>query len=157
MTTRRGAIAGTFALALGSWAPFEVRAQKANAVEVSRVWARPTPRSAPNGVIYMDIRNSGSVDVTVNAIVSDVATKAEIHRTVRTDGVARMEKVGPLRVAAGETVSLKPDGLHVMLTELKSQLITGRTFPAKLVFDDESSVTVNVEVFPRTPPQPGHH
>lgn len=157
MTTRRGAIAGALVFAFCSWEPFEARAEEAKAVEVTRVWARPTARSAPNGVIYMDIRNAGPVDVTITAIATDVATKAEIHRTVRADNIARMEKVGPLRIAAGETVSLKPDGLHVMLTELKSQLVTGRGFAARLIFDDESSVTVNVDVLARTPPQPGHH
>lgn len=163
--TRRGMLASAAAaLALLSWAS-RARAQKAQekaqgkaqAIQVSRVWSRPTPRSAPTGVIYMDIRNAGTDDVSVTAITTEAAARAEIHRTVRTDNIARMEKAGPVRIPPGETVSLKPDGLHVMMMDLSAQLVTGRAFAATLVFDDGSSVTVNVDILARTPPQPGHH
>lgn len=157
MIARRSLIFGVVAIALPRGASAQTKAEKSRSIHVSGAWSRPTPRSAPTGVVYMDIRNAGSDEVTVTAIEVEVAARAEIHQTVRTGDVARMEKVGPLRVPVGGTVSLKPDGLHVMLTELRSQLVIGRAFPAKLIFDDGSSVTVNVEVLARTPPQPGHH
>lgn len=156
MATRRAFVLGAGGMLFAGGAQSQTQGEKARSVHVSGAWSRPTARSAPTGVVYMSIQNTGSSDITIASLATRVAERAEIHRTTRVDNVVRMEKVGPLLVQAGKTVELKPDGLHVMLMDLSAPLVAGRAFSITLRFDDESTVDVNVEVMMRAP-QPGHH
>lgn len=156
MVTRRAFLLGAGSLLLTSGAWGQPSQERARSIHVSGAWSRPTARSAPTGVVYMSVQNTGSSDITIASLATKVAERAEVHKSTRVENVVRMEKVGPLLVPAGKTVELKPDGLHVMLMDLSAPLVAGRAFSITLRLDDESTVDVNVEVMMRAP-QPGHH
>ena len=63
------------------------------------------------------------------------------------DGVMIMRPMADgIEIPAGETVELKPGGLHIMFMALKEQLVEGETRKAKLVFEKAGEIEVEFSV-----------
>jgi copper(I)-binding protein len=75
-----------------------------------------------------------------------MAGVAELHEMSVEAGVMRMRDVAALEVRPGEKLQLKPDGYHVMLSELKQPLKVGDKFPLTLTFQNAGAVEVSVWV-----------
>lgn len=60
--------------------------------------------------------------------------------------VMQMVEVGRIELAAGDTVSLEPGGLHLMLLDLPEPLAEGSTFDVTLDFENGEDQVVTVEV-----------
>ena len=81
------------------------------------------------------------------------------------NGVMKMRPVeGGLEIKPGETVTLKPGGLHMMLVDLKHPLEAGKTSKSTLQFEKAGTVKVEMPVLAigrRRPTrrwrQHGHH
>ncbi|MBV6633972.1 MAG: copper chaperone PCu(A)C [Alphaproteobacteria bacterium] len=98
------------------------------------------------GAAYLEITNEGEADRLV-AATSPRAKKVELHTHELTAGVMRMREVaGGIELPAGETVTLKPGGLHIMLLGLTAPLVEGETFPMTLTFEQAGTVEVVVMV-----------
>jgi copper(I)-binding protein len=66
--------------------------------------------------------------------------------TTMAGGMMGMEPVTEITIPAGGTVTLKPGGYHVMLTDLKKDLKAGDTIPATLTFGSgDVDVTATVK------------
>ena len=76
------------------------------------------------------------------------AKRVEIHETEMTDqGVMKMRPVEDgLALPAGETVTLKPGGKHIMVMGLDGELAKGATLPLTLDFEVAGEVEVAVPV-----------
>lgn len=163
--TRSAALtAGAFALALVAALPV-ARAQDAardanktgamqEGVRVGKAWARPTVHGAHAGAIYLTLDNPGADDALV-AIDTDVADTAAVHESTVVDGIARMRPVPDgVPLPAHQAVTLRPEGLHIMIMGLKRQLLPGELFPATLHFRHapDAHVTVKVLEAGATPP-----
>jgi periplasmic copper chaperone A len=116
-----------------------------NQLEVSDAWARATPGKAQNGVAYLTIR-SPTPDRLVSAS-SPVAKKAELHTMEMAGMVMKMRPLTGLDIPAGQPVTLKPGGEHIMLLGLNGPLREGQSFPLTLTFEKAGprEVTVAVE------------
>ena len=100
-----------------------------------------------NGVVYLKIENSGDMDDRLISADSDVATAVELHDVNMVDGVMQMRQVeAGIEIPAGETIELKPQGLHIMLIGLNQPLDIGDTFEIELEFEESGSMTVESEV-----------
>lgn len=115
-------------------------------IKIDHPWSRATVAGIPNGVSYFVLENQGDVDDRLLSVSSPVADKAELHTHIRDGEVMRMRQVEDIAVPAGESVALKPGGLHVMLMGLKEPLKEGNKFPLTLEFEQAGSVTVDVVV-----------
>jgi copper(I)-binding protein len=98
---------------------------------------------------YMAISNTGAQADKLIAVRVATIPRVELHLS-ETDGngVARMIKQDSIEVPAGETVMLKPGGLHVMFMGLNGDPFElGEEVPATLVFENAGEVEVvfNVE------------
>jgi len=114
------------------------------AIHIGEPWARATPKGAANGAAYMTITNKGTAPDRVSCVSSDASAQCQIHSMTMEGGVMKMRPVeGGLEIKPGETVTLKPSGLHVMLLKLKEPLQPGKTVKATLKF--EKAGTVDVE------------
>ena len=72
------------------------------------------------------------------------------------NGVMKMRPVeGGLEIKPGQTVTLKPGGLHVMLVELKHPLEQGKAAEATLQFEKAGTVKVAFPVLALGAPTPG--
>ena len=114
-------------------------------LEVNNAWARATPGKAENGAAYVTIV-SPNPDRLVS-VSTPVAKKAELHTMTMNGTVMEMRPVTGIDIPAGQPVSLKPGGEHVMLLGLNRPLRAGETFPLTLTFEKAGprAVTVTVE------------
>ena len=118
----------------------------AGGIQASDAWARARMATARAGGAYITLRNTGAQADKVVAAASPVAETAELHTHIRQGDVMQMRQVANIPLPAGETVTLAPGGLHVMLIGLKEILSEGRVFPLTLTFEHAPPVTVTVTV-----------
>ncbi|HMO85208.1 MAG TPA: copper chaperone PCu(A)C [Lacipirellulaceae bacterium] len=117
-------------------------------IEVVRPWARASTGLAQPAAAYLSIVNKGAQPIVLTGITTPVAHAADIHRTVQTGDVVRMEREKQIVLPPGARVEFAPGGLHIMLMNLEVALVRGRTFPMDLKFADGRSVEISVPVFP---------
>jgi len=130
----------------------------AGGVEVDNAWARTSPMSAEAGAVYMDLTAEETTSLVGATVPSDVAGTVEIHETVAADmddmgdmGAMTMQQVDSVTLTAGETVSLEPGGLHVMLLDLPDPLESGEQFDLTLTLENGDEIDVSVEVLDEAP------
>lgn len=132
---------------------------QAGPLKVSAPWSRATPGGAKVAVGYMRITNTGPVPDRLVGGSMAVAGRFEVHATAEAGGVARMHPVeGGLVIGPGETVELKPGGLHAMMLDLKTPLKAGGTVKGTLVFEKAGPVEIVYRVAPAGAPgiEPAH-
>lgn len=143
---------------------------------VTDVWARPAVDLAGSDLsaVYMQITGGDVDDELVSASVpEDIAAVVELHETRPVSdgdmgdgdmgngdmgdamdgddagmhsGVMEMVEVPGMQIPAGETVSLQPGGLHIMLIELQQELNPGDSIEVTLTFANAGEKTVTAEV-----------
>jgi hypothetical protein len=156
-TIARGA-AATLAVALAHIAVTAAQAADydVGSIHISQPWARATPKGAASAAAYMTITNNGKTPDKVNCVSSDAAAECQIHSMTMDNGVMQMRPVeGGLEIKPGETVTLKPGGFHMMLTNLKHPLEQGNTMKATLKFDNAGTVDVDYPIAAIGAPAPG--
>ena len=82
---------------------------------VRDAWVREAPPGASVLAGYLQLENRGPERLVLDTLSSHDFGRIELHRTLVEEGVARMQPVGQLGIAAGESVSLEPGGMHLML------------------------------------------
>ena len=113
-------------------------------LEVSNAWARATPAKAENGIAFLTIR-SPTPDRLIS-VSSPVAQKAELNTMEMAGMVMKMRPLAALDVPAGQPVTLKPGGEHIMLMGLSAPLREGQSFPLTLTFEKAGAREVSVAV-----------
>jgi len=130
----RCGLAAAFALAAAAAA--EAADYDVGPIHIAQPWARATPKGASSGAGYMTVTNNGTTPDRMTCVSSDAAEKCQIHTMTMEGGVMKMRPVeGGLEIKPGETVTLKPAGLHVMFVDLKHPLEQGKTVEATLKFE----------------------
>ena len=125
-------------------------------LEVAGAWARATPPKAETGIAYLTIR-SPTADRLLS-VSSPVAKKAELNSMEMSGMVMKMRPLAALDIPAGQPVTLKPGGDHIMLMGLNGPLREGQSFPLTLTFENAGAreVTVAVEKPGAAGPAPQH-
>src|SRR5579864_2440865 len=120
---------------------------KVGPMQITAPWARATPKGASSGAAYMTITNTGKTPDKVSCVSSDASAGCQIHTMTMDNGVMQMRPVeGGLEIKPGETVTLRPGGLHMMLVNLKHPLEQGKTVKATLKFDAAGSIDVDCPI-----------
>ena len=115
-----------------------------NQLEVSNAWARATPGKAENGAAYLTIQ-SPTPDRLLS-VSTPAAKKAELHTMSMEGMVMKMRPLADLDIPAGQPVTLKPGGQHVMLLGLDAPLREGQSCPLTLTFEKAGTRTVTVAI-----------
>ncbi len=116
----------------------------ASEVKVQNAWARATAPGQAVAGVFMDL--SAERPMSVVGGTSPAAERVELHTMSMQEGVMVMRKVPEIRLPAGQTVQLKPGGLHVMLIGLKAPLQEGQTVPLTLQVRDAGGKTQELAV-----------
>ena len=137
-----------------------IGAASAGPIAVSGAWARATANSMTGmatqaadqmggmggtsavSAAYMVIKNAGDMPDQLIGVTCDAAAAVETHKTTVTNDVAKMEPVPAIDIPANGSVELKPGGYHIMLMQLKHDLLSGQTITLTLTF--KSGVTLTV-------------
>jgi copper(I)-binding protein len=113
-------------------------------VDIKSAWARATPGKAENGAAYLTIVSPVADRLT--AVSTPEAKTADLHNMTMEDGVMKMRPLTAIDLPAGQPITLKPGGMHIMLMGLAKPLKQGDTFPMTLSFEKAGTKEVTVAV-----------
>jgi copper(I)-binding protein len=131
---------------------------KLGTLEIGHPWARATPATAPTGGGFLSLKNTGTTPDRLLSASSPVAASIQIHEMKMEGNVMRMRELdGPLEIKPGETVTLAPGGMHLMMMGLKSPLKQGERVPLTLVFEKAGKIDVELMVMPIGATPTGRH
>ncbi|MBB3066967.1 hypothetical protein FHR98_003283 [Limibacillus halophilus] len=120
----------------------------ASDLSTNNAWSRVTMGAGHTGAVFLEITNQSQEPRRLVSAETSLAERAEVHSNEMVDGVMKMRRMEEIEIPAGETVTLEPGGLHVMLFGLTQALKEGEHFDVKLMFDDGAEVTATVMVMP---------
>jgi len=151
MLLRTFPLSGAMALAamLAAATPALADPVKVGDLEITNAWARATPPGATTAAAYLTVTNTGAGSDTLAAAATPAAGMTMLHQMEMQGGVMKMRMVeGGIAIAPGKTVTLAPNGLHVMMMSVKDPLKAGGTLPLTLTFAKAGTVTLTVPVLP---------
>ena len=115
-------------------------------VAVTNAWVRDAQPVATANAGYMTFVNSGSRDVTLLGVESDVFDRIEIHEMATVDGMMRMREIENLVIPANGRVELEPGGKHLMMLRPTESLEAGKQIEINLRFDSGATQRILVAV-----------
>ncbi|MDN5896974.1 MAG: copper chaperone PCu(A)C, partial [Nocardioides sp.] len=94
--------------------------------------------------VFGELKNSSDKDITIVGAEYDDADEVQLHETLEdsSGGMSMQEKKGGFTVPAGESLSLKPGGEHIMVMGLKRPIKPGEEISLELVTGDDQTVSV---------------
>ena len=107
-----------------------------NKVAVIDSWARANAPGQTVGAAYMTFISAQ--DSTFVKAETTIASSVEIHSMKMNDGVMKMRMLNELPLSAGKPEKLAPGGFHLMLFDLKKQLVAGENIDLTLTFKDSA-------------------
>lgn len=125
------------------------RSAQIGALRIDAPWTRATPQGARVAGGYMRITNTGSQPDRLVGGSFPLAGRFEVHEMAMANGVMTMRELAKgLEIAPGQTVELKPGGLHLMFMELREPLREGKPLKGTLVFEKAGTVEIEYSVAP---------
>ena len=114
-------------------------------LKVSDPWARATIIDGRPGAGYLSL--TSETGDRLLSVSSPVAGEVMLHAVESGEnGVYRMVHLDALDLPEGETVTLAPGDMHLMLMQLTQRLKEGTSFPLTLTFETAGEITVEVPV-----------
>ncbi|WP_276668488.1 copper chaperone PCu(A)C [Thalassolituus oleivorans] len=116
----------------------------ASAVVATDAWVKaPIPgRYMTAG--FVTLQNPSQQDRQLVSVSAPWAGLIEIHTHLHEDGVMKMRQLMQLPIPAGETVTLSPGGLHLMIFKLNLPL--AEPLPLTLCFDDGTCTNIDANL-----------
>ena len=132
------------ALAMIVLSTVNLTAADSDRITFSDVQLRASTAGMPSSAAYLKIINNGISDDRLIAAKAAIAKRVEIHSMEMDNGVMRMRAInGGLFIAAGDSVTLVPGGLHFMLMGLNTDLPPGSQHEIILVFEKAGEIKLN--------------
>ena len=111
---------------------------------IINAWAR-AGTAGGNSAIYLIMDNPTDQDDVLLSVYSNVAEAVELHRSQMTDeGTMTMQQQENIPLPSGTKIELKPGGLHIMLVNLKHDLIAGDSFQVTFTFQNAGEINLKV-------------
>lgn len=144
MKIRNIAAAAVMALAISSLTA--CAGETPQELHIENGWVRVSEYSDHEGGMtgaFAEFTNHTDHDITIVGGTAEIAGMVEVHEVVMVDGEMKMQpKDGGIVIAAGETVTLEPGGLHIMLMNLKSAILVGDKITFTIDLDGYEDQTV---------------
>jgi copper(I)-binding protein len=116
-------------------------------MEVKDAWIRTPPPGAPTAAGYASITNHGIASDRLTGAYTSAAASVGLHEMQKQGGVMSMRPIsGGIAVGASATVTLSPNGRHLMLTGLKHPLKAGEHVRVVLQFQRAGDVAADFVV-----------
>jgi copper(I)-binding protein len=118
-------------------------------IHIDHPWAIATPNGAKVGAGYMKITNEGTQPDRLVALTSPASRRVLIHGSVKEGDVVKMRALDKgLEIKPGETIDLKPEGMHIMFEGLRAPLLEAGRVQGTLVFEKAGSIDVDYAIEP---------
>lgn len=103
------------------------------------------------GVVHGTFHNKSANELKLVAVDSDMFARIEIHTMGMDKGIMRMRRLDALSLPAGETITLEPGGLHLMLFGYRGDARNEAVSLSLTMLDGEGKKhNLNVSVTPKT-------
>ena len=121
--------------------------QGAPDIQIADAWARETVEGQSGTAAYMAIDNRGSGDDRLLGISAQAPVAATLHETSTAGGISSMRPLADgFAIPAGQTVLLKPSGVHIMISGLAAPLRQGDALKLTLRFERSGDRSVDFKV-----------
>lgn len=107
---------------------------------ISDAWVRATPPGKMMTAGYASLENVSKDVITITGVSAQIAVHTSLHETRIERDRSTMRPVAELSIDAGERVSLKPGGLHIMLMKLSESLTDGQSIDICLELENNDSL-----------------
>ena len=107
---------------------------------ISDAWVRATPPGKMITAGYASIENQSKEAIIITGVSAEIAGHTSLHETQIERDRSTMRPVAVLSIKAGERVSLKPGGLHIMLMKLSESLSDGQSIDICLELENNDSI-----------------
>lgn len=116
-------------------------------ITVSNGWTRATLPGQPAGGGFVTIKNNDAAADALVSVTSPVSANVQIHEMSMDGDVMKMRELPDgLAIAAGETVAMKPGGLHIMFMDLKQGFNADQLVKVTLKFARAGEITLDLPV-----------
>lgn len=106
---------------------------------------RPAEQGASSAVYFM-LRNGGADTLVLQSVEIDVAGSVSLHRSVSDNDMSSMVHVESVAVPPHDSVAFAERGLHIMASDLHTELKVGDTVAVRLRFLSSRVDTLRVPV-----------
>ena len=107
---------------------------------ISDAWVRATPPGKMMTAGYASLENVSKEVITITGVSAEAVGHTSLHETRIERDRSTMRPVAQLSIKAGERVSLKPGGLHIMLMKLSEPLTDGQSIDICLELENNDSL-----------------
>ena len=107
---------------------------------ISDAWVRATPPGEMMTAGYASLENVSKEVITITGVSAEAAGHTSLHETRIERDRSTMRPAEKLSIKAGERVSLKPGGLHIMLMKLSEPLTDGQSIDICLELENNDSL-----------------
>ena len=128
-------------------APEQATAAEANAMVISKAVVAE-PATLDEAAAYLTFTNNTTQEDTLVAVAADLAARGEVHETMGEGEMRHMMATPTLVLPANSEVKLAPDGMHIMLSQLRRKLVAGDTVKLYLSLSRAGPVEVRAPVVP---------
>ncbi|HEX6942716.1 MAG TPA: SCO family protein [Gemmatimonadaceae bacterium] len=128
-------------------APEQAPAAEANAMVISKAVVAE-PATQDEAAAYVTFTNNTNQEDTLVAVAADLAARGEVHETMGEGEMRHMMATPTLVLPANTEVKLTPDGMHIMLSQLRRKLVAGDTVKLYLSLSRAGPVEVRAPVVP---------
>ena len=73
---------------------------------------------------YLTIHNDSNKDFEIHSVTSEDFERVELHKSTIKNGMSSMQKLEKLIIPANDEIKLEPNGIHLMLLNLRTNLST---------------------------------
>lgn len=117
-------------------------------LEITAAAVKAMTPGQPVGGGYLTVVNKGKADDRLLSVTLDEgARKVELHDMAMNNDVMTMRKLNDgVPIPAGQTVEMKPAGLHMMIMGVKTPFKAGDTVHATLTFEKAGTVELAIPV-----------
>ncbi|MBL4660075.1 MAG: copper chaperone PCu(A)C [Alcanivoracaceae bacterium] len=116
--------------------------------KIENHWLRAAPPNAMMLAAYGQLTNDDDEDKILIGAYSPDFNMAEIHKTIITDGVARMIHQPQLIIKPHDQLTFEPGGLHIMLMHPNKAIKVGEEIKICLIYKQGDKELVQHIMFP---------
>lgn len=115
-------------------------------ITISEAYVPLAPKGVMAHAAYMDVTNTGMATRSIVAVNAPDYAMAHIHQSSEKDGIATMMAMHQLDIKPGQTVTLEPGGLHVMLMKPAAPLKLNGDVTLEVEFANGETMQVTAKV-----------
>ncbi len=123
-------------------------AQNFEQLVISDAYMPAVPPVSRTAAVYLKLTNNSQTTFILTGVETSIAMHGMIHRSVESDGVAKMIHLSSIEINPDETIEFAPGGLHIMLMGLSKSSLP-KKFNLQLNFKNHTRQQVEVSVHSR--------